>query len=133
MGMKIAPSSFRRGSKNKYGAKPTQIGDITFDSKLEAQRWCELQLLERGREILDLRRQVAIELLGQYRPLFTRTGRKMKLTFDFAYIEDGVQYFEDAKGMPTRDYEVRVAVARAMGLEIREVTKTKLERPIKRR
>lgn len=131
--MKIAPSSFRRGSKNKYGAKPTQIGDITFDSKLEAQRWCELQLLERGREILDLRRQVAIELLGQFRPLFTRTGRKMKLTFDFAYIEDGVQYFEDAKGMPTRDYEVRVAVARAMGLEIREVTKTKLERPIKRR
>lgn len=131
--MKIAPSSFRRGSKNKYGAKPTQIGDITFDSKLEAQRWCELQLLERGREILDLRRQVAIELLGQFRPLFTRTGRKMKLTFDFAYIEDGVQIYEDAKGMPTRDYEVRVAVARAMGLEIREVTKTKLERPIKRR
>lgn len=131
--MKTAPSAFRRGSKNKYGAKPTQIGDIHFDSKLEAQRWCELQLLERGREILDLRRQVAIELLGQFRPLFTRTGRKMKLTFDFAYIEDGVQIYEDAKGMPTRDYEVRVAVARAMGLEIREVTKTKLERPIKRR
>lgn len=131
--MKIVPSAFRRGSKNKYGAKPTQVDGVTFDSKLEAQRWCELQLLERGREISDLRRQVAIELLGQYRPLFTRTGRKMKLTFDFAYVEDGVQIFEDAKGMPTRDYEVRVAVARAMGLEIREVTKTRLEPSARRR
>lgn len=80
----------------------------------------ELQLLERAGEISDLRRQVKVELIGQYRPIYTRTGRKMKITFDFSYIEDGVQYFEDTKGMPTRDYEVRVAVARAMGLEIRE-------------
>jgi hypothetical protein len=119
--MKIQPSFARRSSKNKYGAKKTQVGEVKFDSKKEASRWIELQLLERGREISDLRRQVKVELIGQYRPLFTRTGRKMKLTFDFAYIEGGVQVYEDAKGMPTRDYEVRVAVARAMGLEVREV------------
>lgn len=119
--MKIQPSFARRPSKNKYGAKKTQVGEVKFDSKKEATRWMELQLLERGGEISDLRRQVKVELIGQYRPLFTRTGRKMKLTFDFAYIEDGVQYYEDAKGYPTRDYEVRVAVARAMGLEVREV------------
>lgn len=119
--MKIQPSFARRPSKNKYGAKKTQVGEVKFDSKKEATRWVELQLLERGREISDLQRQVKVELIGQYRPLYTRTGRKMKLTFDFAYIEDGVQVYEDAKGMPTRDYEVRVAVARAMGLEVREV------------
>jgi hypothetical protein len=119
--MKIQPSFARRPSKNKYGAKKTQVGEIKFDSKKEATRWMELQLLERGGEISELRRQVKVELIGQYRPLYTRTGRKMKLTFDFAYIEDGVQVYEDAKGMPTRDYEVRVAVARAMGLEVREV------------
>lgn len=119
--MKIQPSFARRPSKNKYGAKKTQVGEVKFDSKKEATRWMELQLLERGGEISDLRRQVKVELIGQYRPLYTRTGRKMKLTFDFAYIEDGVQVYEDAKGMPTRDYEVRVAVARAMGLEVREV------------
>jgi hypothetical protein len=119
--MKIQPSFARRPSKNKYGAKKTQVGDVKFDSKKEAIRWVELQLLERGREISDLQRQVKVELIGQYRPLYTRTGRKMKLTFDFAYIEDGVHVYEDAKGMPTRDYEVRVAVARAMGLEVREV------------
>lgn len=118
--MKILPSALRRGSRNKFNAKKTQIGEIKFDSKLEAQRWCDLELLQRAGEISELRRQVAVDLVGQYRPLLTRTGRKMKLTFDFAYLEDGVQIYEDAKGMPTRDYEVRVAVARAMGLEIRE-------------
>lgn len=119
--MKMQPRFARKPSRNKYGAKKTQVGEIKFDSKKEATRWMELQLLERGGEISDLRRQVKVELIGQYRPLFTRTGRKMKLTFDFAYIDGGVQIYEDAKGMPTRDYEVRVAVARAMGLEVREV------------
>lgn len=111
---------FRKPSRNKYGAKKTLVGDIKFDSKKEAGRWMELQLMERAGEITDLRRQVKVELIGQHRPLYTRTGRKMKLTFDFAYIEDGVEVLEDSKGMPTRDYEVRVAVARAMGLNVRE-------------
>ena len=119
--MKMQPRFARKPSRNKYGAKKTQVGEVNFDSKKEANRWMELQLLERGGEISDLQRQVKVELIGQYRPLFTRTGRKMILTFDFSYIEDGVQYYEDAKGYPTRDYEVRVAVARAMGLEVREV------------
>lgn len=119
--MRIQEGFIRRRSRNKYGAKKTQVGDVNFDSKREANRWMELQLLQRAGEISDLQRQVKVELIGQYRPLFTRTGRKMKLTFDFAYIENGIQVFEDAKGMPTRDYEVRVAVARAMGLEVREV------------
>jgi hypothetical protein len=118
--MEMKPKFFRKPSRNKYGAKKTQVGDIKFDSKKEANRWMELQLLERGGVISELRRQVKVELLGQYRPIYTRTGRKMKITFDFSYIEDGVLIYEDTKGMPTRDYEVRVAVARAMGLEIRE-------------
>jgi hypothetical protein len=43
----------------------------------------------------------------------------MKLTADFAYIEDGIEVLEDAKGMWTRDFEVRYAVAIAMGLNLR--------------
>jgi len=118
--MEMKPKFFRKPSRNKYGAKKTVVGDIKFDSKKEANRFMELQLLERDGAISDLRRQVKVELMGQYRPLLTRTGRKMKITFDYAYIDDGVQVYEDCKGMPTRDYEVRVAVARAMGLEVRE-------------
>ena len=79
----------------------------------------ELQLLERGGEISELRRQVKVELIGQYRPLYTRTGRKMKLTADFSYIENGELIYEDCKGMWTRDFEVRYAVAIAMGLNFR--------------
>ena len=117
--MKIKPSFARKGSRNKFGAKKTQVGDIRFDSKKEANRWMELQLLERGGEISNLRRQVRIPLIGQHRPLYTRTGRKMVMTVDFAYVEDGIEVLEDSKGAWTRDFEVRYAVAIAMGLNLR--------------
>lgn len=118
--MKMQPKFFRKPTRNKYGAKKTVVGEIKFDSRHEANVWMMLQAREKAGEISDLERQVRVPLMGQYRPLFTRTGRKMVLTFDFRYIEDGVTIYHDAKGYPTRDYEVRVAVARAMGLEVRE-------------
>ena len=116
--MKIQPS-FARKTRNKYGAKKTQVGEVTFDSKKESQRYMELQLLERAGEISNLRRQVKIDLMGQHRPLYTRTGRKMKYTADFAYVENGVEVIEESKGVWTRDFEVRYAVAIAMGLNLR--------------
>lgn len=105
--------------RNKYNAKKTIIGDIKFDSKKEAFRFTELQLLEQAGEISDLQRQAKVELMGQLGPVKTRTGRKMKLTFDFSYTENGEHIFEDVKGMRTRDFDVRVAVAQAMGLNIK--------------
>lgn len=108
---------------NKFGAIATTVDGIRFDSMREARRWAELRLLERAGEIRNLRRQVKIPLIGQSAPLKTRTGRAMKITVDFAYEDrrlGWVEVFEDSKGMPTRDYEVRRAVVQAMGLEIRE-------------
>ena len=116
--MKIQPS-FARKTTSKYGAKKTMVGDVQFASKKEAQRFMELQLLERAGEISNLRRQVKIDLIGQYRPMYTRTGRKMKYTADFAYVEDGIEVIEECKGHWTRDFEVRYAVAIAMGLNLR--------------
>jgi hypothetical protein len=118
--MKMKPKFFRKASRNKYGAKKTVVGDIKFDSRHEANVWMMLQERQKAGEITELERQVKIELIGQHRPLYTRTGRKMRLTVDFRYIENGVTIYHDAKGYPTRDYEVRVAVARAMGLEVKE-------------
>ena len=118
--MSIPAQYFRKSSRNKYNAKKTVVGDIKFDSKKEANRWIELQLLERAGEISGLQRQVKIDLMGQHGPLMTRTGRKMRFTVDFAYTEKGAVIHEDVKGYATRDYEVRVAVARAMGLEVKE-------------
>jgi hypothetical protein len=74
-----------------------------------------LQLLEKGGQIRDLKRQVVVHLEGRNGPLLTRTERRMRITLDFGYIEvaDERQVHEDAKGMPKRDYEVRRAVAAA--------------------
>ena len=108
---------------NKYSARRTTLGGIPFDSKREAKRWAELCLLERAGEIADLRRQVPLMLEGRNGPLLTRTGRRMRLTVDFAYTDlaSGLTIYEDAKGVPTRDYEVRRAVAAAQGIEVVEV------------
>ena len=108
---------------NKYSARRTTLDGIPFDSRREAKRWAELCLLERAGEIADLRRQVPLMLEGRDGPLLTRTGRRMRLTVDFAYtdLRTGLTIYEDAKGVPTRDYEVRRAVAAAQGMEIREV------------
>jgi len=112
-----------RKRRNKYAAKRTELDGIPFDSKREAKRWAELCLLERAGEIADLRRQVVLELEGRDGPLLTRTGRRMRLTMDFAYTDlaTGRTIYEDAKGVPTRDYEVRRAVAAAQGVEVIEV------------
>jgi hypothetical protein len=118
--MKMQPQYFRKPSRNKYGAKKTVVGGITFDSKKEANRFVELQLLERAGEITDLKRQVKIDLYGRDGPIYTRTRRIMRLTVDFTYIQDGVLIYEDVKGKLTRDYDVRVAVALAMGIEVKE-------------
>ena len=109
--------------RNKYAAKRTELDGIPFDSKREALRWAQLCLLERAGVIADLRRQVVLELEGRDGPLLTRTGRRMRLTVDFAYtdLSTGRTIYEDAKGMPTRDYEVRRAVAAAQGIEVIEV------------
>ncbi|ANH49053.1 DUF1064 domain-containing protein [Tritonibacter mobilis] len=114
-------------TNNKFGAQRITVDGIKFDSKREANRWLELRNLERAGQITDLRRQVVVELQGRDGPLLTRTGRKMRITVDFAYVDlrneatAGLTIYEDAKGKPTRDYEVRRAVAAAQGVEVHEV------------
>lgn len=108
---------------NKYNARRTIVDGIAFASAKEALRYAEPQLLQRAGEIRALRRQVKIPLMGQHGPLKTRQGRLMRLTVDFTYEDRRLGWatvYEDAKGVPTRDYEVRRAVAGAMGIEVRE-------------
>lgn len=108
---------------NKYRAQKTTVDGITFDSKREAKRYSELKLLERLGQISNLELQVVYPLEGRDGPLLTRTGRKMRITVDFRYWDNNlnIEVIEDAKGTPTRDYEVRKAVLAAQGVEIVEV------------
>lgn len=109
--------------KQKYGAVRKELDGINFDSKHEARCYAGLRQLERLGKIADLQPQVKIPLFGRDGPLRTRTGRHMRLTVDFAYtdLETGLRVYKDAKGTPTRDYEVRRAVAQAQGIEVVEV------------
>lgn len=128
--MRMSAKQYRQAkdrANNKFGAEKITVDGIKFDSKREANRWLGLRLLERAGQITDLRRQVPIMLEGRDGPVLTRKGRQMRLTVDFAYVDlrdeatSGVTVFEDAKGMPTRDYEVRRAVAAAQGVHVVEV------------
>lgn len=107
----------------KYKAKPETIDGHRFPSKKEAARYSQLLLLQRAGEIRCLELQVPIMLEGKSGPLRSRSGRQMRLTVDFAYEDKAkgwAMVYEDCKGVPTRDYEVRKAVAEAMGYRITE-------------
>jgi Protein of unknown function (DUF1064). len=127
MSEKITAAQLRdmqsKPAAQKYSAQRQTVDGITFDSKKEARRYKDLRMLELAGDIRDLQRQVVVELMGRDGPLLTRTGRKMKITVDFSYVDvrTGLTVYEDAKGMPTRDYEVRRAVAAAQGVQVVEV------------
>lgn len=116
-------ASTAKAEGNKYSAQRIEVDGIPFDSEREARRWHFLRLRQKAGEIRDLDRQVVLILHGKDDVLRTRTGRPMRITIDFSYVETatGTRIYEDAKGMPTRDYEVRRAVAAAQGVEIVEV------------
>lgn len=97
---------------NKYYAEKVTIDGETFDSRKEARRWQELQLLLRAGKIYDLRRQVKFELIpAQFEsyPRYGKKGQRLKdgqtcveqacnYYADFVYLEDGHVVVEDVKG-----------------------------------
>jgi len=112
--------------RHKYGAKPVVMDGIRFDSQLEARRWGELVTLERAGEITDLRRQVPIPLWGRDDALRTETGLQMRYVADFQYRDTrlgGALVVEDAKGFRPDVYKLKLAILKAQGIEITEVTK----------
>lgn len=99
----------------KYYNKKVVADGITFDSKKEYRRWCELKLMERAGEISDLQRQVKFVLIpSQYNYILKEDGFKKKgkcIERECAYIADfvykdknGEQVVEDTKGVRTKDY-----------------------------
>ena len=56
---------------SKYGNKKVVVDGEEFDSQLEANRWYELKLLQRAKQIEYLRRQVKFEL----QPSYKRNGK----------------------------------------------------------
>lgn len=88
---------------NKYHNRKVITSDgIEHDSRREANRWCELKLLERAGQIVELDRQVKFVLIpAQYEQSFEELveGKKPKkpklIERECAYIADFV--YRDAK------------------------------------
>ena len=83
----------------KYHNTKTVADGIKFDSKLEAERYEQLKILERAGVIRDLELQPEYELI----PSFRKNGKTWRRTVykaDFRYIlaEDDSYIIEDVKG-----------------------------------
>lgn len=107
-----------RGTVSKYRAKKVQVDGITFDSKREARRYCELKLLERAGEIHSLELQKRYELIP-------KQGKERAVHYiaDFVYRDSkGAEIVEDTKGVRTPEYVIkRKLMLWVHGVAIREV------------
>lgn len=118
----------------KYGSKKVIFDGISFDSKKEAHRYCELKLLLRAGKISNLELQKPFELIPAQREpsTMTKTGKEklgrvieqsVKYIADFVYIDDsGKTVVEDTKGVKTKDYIIkRKLMLYVYGIRIKEI------------
>lgn len=98
---------------SKYHARKCEIHTPRHDSLGECRRFCELQLLQRAGEIMDLEEKVTYELLPATR-LFGRKVPALKYEADFRYwrrcADDKAnfeQVVEDFKGMQTPAFRIK--------------------------
>lgn len=103
--------------RNKYGNKRTQVGERTFASKREANRFLELQLLEKSGQIecLELQPKFPIVVNGMKCGVYIA---------DFRFMEGGKTIIEDVKSKPTMTavYRLKKRLVRALyGIDIVEV------------
>ncbi len=106
-----------RTRRHKYGAEPTIIAGVRFDSKGEAKCYGELRLMELAGEISDLRRQVRIPLVGaDNKPLMFESGRQAVYVADFMFKRKGDTDVTilDHKGYDTPDSKLKRAIVAAM-------------------
>lgn len=82
--------------ESKYKNRKVTVDGIVFDSRKEAARWFELNLLQSGGVIFGL----------QVKPVFQLVAG-IKYIADFSYIENGKNVAEDAKGVRTQVFNLK--------------------------
>lgn len=92
--------------QSKYKNKKTQVDMYIFDSAKEAQRYRELKLLERAKEISNLELQPRFLLQESFRKN-GKTYRKIEYVADFRYNENGKTIVEDVKGLQTDVFKIK--------------------------
>lgn len=112
--------------RSKYSSEKVEQAGVTFDSKKEARRWAELELMQAAGQISELQRQVpfvlapAVLLAGE-----ARTKPALRYWADYTYVLGGQIVVEDCKSPPTRAKEAyrikKHLLATVCGLHIKEV------------
>jgi Protein of unknown function (DUF1064) len=104
------------GKTNKYKNKFTWVDGIRFSSKKEANRYCELKLLEQQEEIFELKLQPRFKF--ELRGVLICT-----YVADFMYDDPDRGYvIEDAKGYHTEVYNLKKKLMKAFyGIDIVEI------------
>ena len=83
--------------RHKFHAKPVEIDDIKFSSKLEGRYYQKLKLAKKSGDLLFFLRQVPFHLPG-----------KTKYVVDFVeFWKDGSILFTDCKGMVTEIFSLK--------------------------
>lgn len=91
---------------NKYRNRKILIDNHRFDSELEAKRYCQLKLLQRAKQISNLRLQVPFLLQEGFKKN-GKTHRKIEYIADFVYEENGQTVVEDTKGIKTETFKIK--------------------------
>lgn len=107
---------------SKYRNEKVEYDGITFDSKLEMKRYCELKVLEKAKEITELQRQVKFVLIDK-----TKDYRETSYIADFVYKDkDGKLVVEDCKSKITKTQVYKIKkklMQQRYGIKIKEVEK----------
>lgn len=107
---------------NKYHNIKVSVDGYTFDSIAESRRYGQLKLLEKGKVISDLKRQVKFVLIDK-----SKYGREVSYIADFTYYEQGKLVVEDVKGIKTDIFKLKARLfAERYGFEIKIITKKNL-------
>lgn len=112
----------------KYHAQKTEVNGITFDSKLESDRYQQLMLLVKAEIIDNLKLQPEFQISqGWVNP---ETGEKIRSRFykgDFMYHDIPLNrvIVEDTKGMETAEFRLKWDLVRSQypEYEFRKVTR----------
>lgn len=93
--------------KSKYNNIKTEMDGIKFDSRKEADYYCQLKLLKRAGEIRDFGLQPRYEL----QPTFKKNGtthRSITYVADFVVVNnDGTTDIIDIKGVETQVFKIK--------------------------
>lgn len=104
---------------NKYGNKPTTVDGYDFDSRLEANRYGELVLMQKAGIITDLAVHPRWDL-----PVNGVIVARYEADFSYSDVESGKLVVEDTKSGPTKTptYRIKAKLMLAIhGIRVSEI------------